>query len=115
MCFEDLSKTLHKEYKEEINKETKNNIENKLVKNIKDEEKIFIKDLSAALRRFISRYLSGKGQVNDINENTSLEYQLIRVDLWEEKYGKLKNLDELIHDKMKDFNIKVGRHFPFIK
>ena len=47
-----------------------------MVKRTKDGDKKFIKDLSAALRRFISRYLSGQGQVNDINENTSLEYQL---------------------------------------
>ena len=113
LCFDDLTKTLQQEYKAKINKETENKIKVQLLANPLKEDKLFIKDLSAALRRFISRYLAGMSQTTDINENTPLEYQLIRNDLWEEKYGKMNNLDELISKKISSFNLKVGQGFEF--
>ena len=81
---------------------------------IKEEDKNFIKDLSSALRRFISRYLPGEGQLKDMDENSPLEYELIREDLWEEKYKEL-DLDKLIYEKIKDFKLKVGEAFSFYK
>ena len=69
--------------------------------------------MAAAVRRFISRYLVGDRQTTDVNENSELIYQLSRKDLWEEKYGKLDNLDQLISAKMNKFKIKVGQAFSF--
>ena len=112
LCFEELTKTLQFEYQAKIEKNLENKIKEELIANVtKKEDKLFIRDLSAALRRFISRYLAGTSQTTDINENISLEYQLIRIDLWEEKYGKMNNLDELISQKIRSFNLKVGQAF----
>ena len=47
------------------------------------------------------------------SENSELIFQLSRRDLWEEKYGKLENLDQLISDKMNKFKIKVGQAYNF--
>ena len=112
LFFENLRKSVHKDYKTKIEDNKTNEIENKLVNNIKEEDKDFIKDLSSALRRFISRYLLGEGQFKDIDENSLLEYELRREDLWEEKYQKL-DLDKLIYEKIKDFKLKVGEALSF--
>ena len=115
LVFEDLLKTLHQEYKAPIDKNLEEEIKEKLLNNTKNEDKLFIKDLSAALRRFISRYLAGSRQTTDINENNDLEFQLSRIDLWEEKYSKINNLDELISEKINCFNLKVGQALEFYK
>ena len=115
LVFEDLVKTLHIEYKAGINKELQEKIKDKLLNNEKDEDKLFIKDLSAALRRFISRYLAGSRQTTDIKEDNDLQLQLSRIDLWEEKYGKINNLDELIDEKLKSFKLKVGQALELYK
>ena len=39
--------------------------------------------------------------------------QLYRIDLWEEKLGKLDDLEELITEKIKKFNLTVGQVFNF--
>ena len=98
------------EYKAKISKETADKKKEQLVTNSNEEEKLFIKDLSAALRRFISRYLVW---TSDINENNSLEYFLIKIDLWGERYSKMNNLDEFISQKISSFNLKVGQAFEF--
>ena len=115
LVFEDLLKTLHPEYQKKIEKTLEEEIREKLVNKVNDEDKLFIKDLSAALRRFISRYLAGSRQTTDINENNYLELQLNRIDLWEEKYGKINNLDELISEKINSFKLKVGQSLEFYK
>ena len=52
-------------------------------------------------------------QTNDINENLELVSQLYSTDLWEEKFGKIKDLEELINEKIKQFNLTVGQAFNF--
>ena len=65
------------------------------------------------MRRLISRYLTGEMQTTDINENLELVSQLYRTDLWEEKLGKLDDLEELITEKIKQFKLTVGQAFNF--
>jgi len=114
LSFNELSKTLQEEYKKKI--------EDSIVEDIKKGLEIKIengklpwKDLAAAVRRFISRYLVGDRQTTDVNENSELIFQLSRRDLWEEKFGKLENLEQLISDKMNKFKIKVGQAYNFYK
>jgi len=47
-----------------------------------------IKDLGAAVRRFISRYLAGTMQELEIKEDRLLYEELSREDLWDEKISK---------------------------
>ena len=85
-----------------------------LEKEVKDRNDIFtIKELGAAVRRFISRYLIGKKQNDDINEKSLLVPALKRPELWGEKISKIGNLEELIFNLLGDFNLTVGQIFNF--
>ena len=112
LYFKELIKTLQDEYKKPIDEpiisEIKNQLENK-----KENDIIPWKELAAATRRFISRYLVGDRQTTDISEKTELVFQLSRTDLWEEKLGKLNNLDDLITQKINQFKLKVGQAYSF--
>ena len=85
LCFDDLAQTLQNEYKQEIPQDKKIAITNKLLKDKDQTFPISVKDLAAAVRRFISRYLAGKLEVTDIKEDRDLTFELTREDLWEEK------------------------------
>ena len=77
-------------------------------------ESITIKDLAAALRRFISRYLVGKNKkIGDLKEESSLIDKLDNPELWNEKLGKLPSLKLLISDTLKDVNLTVGQSYNF--
>ena len=112
LSFNELCKTLQGEYKKKIEDSIVEDIKNGLEIKIEN-DKLPWKDLAAAVRRFISRYLVGDRQTTDINEGSELIFQLSRRDLWEEKYGKLENLDQLISDKINKFKIKVGQAYNF--
>ena len=112
LSFKELKNMLQPEYKKPIDE--------KIIKEIikqfeqKEENKIISwKVLAAAVRRFISRYLVGNRQDTEVNENMELAIQLSRIDLWEEKIGKLGNLEELIAEKISKFKIKVGEALSF--
>ena len=114
LCFEDLVETLQPEYKKEIPEDLKKIIINKLLKKEKDpNEKYTTKDLAAAVRRFISRYLAGKLETTDINEENDLAFNLTRLDLWEEKISKLEDLDDIITNQLYEFKLKVGQAYAF--
>ena len=112
LCFDDLVETLQPEYKAEIPDDLKNKIIETVIKNNKIKE-IPVKDLGAATRRFISRYLAGKLQVTDIAEDNHLYFELTREELWEEKIGKLENLEGLMTDLLFKLGIKVGQAYEF--
>ena len=111
LCFEDLSKTLQPEYKISIDSKTQEKIKKKLLETNKENKYYSIKDLGAALRRFISRYLVGNRQDVEIDEKRPLAYELSRLDLWEEKIGKLNNLEELVKDQLGEFKLNIGQSF----
>ena len=70
---------------------------------------ITIKDLGAAVRRFITRYLAGNLESINISEDRELIEELYREDLWTDKIVKNSNLEEIISGKLKEFNLKVGQ------
>ena len=113
LCFEDLAQTLQNEYKKEIPEDKKTDITNKLLKNKDPQDKFTIKDLAAAVRRLISRYLAGKLEVTDINEDRDLAFELSREDLWEEKIAQMDDLMEVIGAKLYEFKLTVGQAYEF--
>ena len=110
LCFEDLAETLQPEYKMTIPEDIKAKIIDQLIKNYNN-ILFSIKDLGAAVRRFISRYLAGRLQTTDINEKVDLPYQLTRPELWAEKIGSDENLELEIMMKFKDIKLVVGQAF----
>ena len=54
-------------------------------------------------------------ETTDINENEELDYQLTRLELWEEKIRKNDNLDEIIKQQLGEFKLKVGEAYDFYK
>jgi len=113
LCFGDLIKTLKKEYKMEIPEELKTSIINKLLKEKDLQDKVSVKDLEAATRRLISRYLVGESQVNDISEDRELAYELTRIDLWEENIVELEDLEDIIINNLYEFKLKIGQAYAF--
>ena len=113
LCFEDLADTLQLEYRKEIPEDLKISITNKLLKEKNPKDKITIKDIGAATRRLISRYLAGKSQVNDVKEDSDLAYYLTRIDLWEEKIANLEDLEDIITSKLYEFKLQVGQAYAF--
>ena len=112
LCFEDLAETIQPEYLKQIPEEKKNEIINKLIKNYNN--KLYaLKDLASAVRRFISRYLAGRLQTIDINENLELPYQLSRADLWDEKIGNNENLMDIVNMQLNEFKLTVSQAFAF--
>ena len=113
LCFEDLAETLQPEYKAKIPEKTKELIIEKLLKNKILDDVITVKSLGAATRRLISRYLVGKIQITDINENRDLSQYLSKEEFWEEKIGKLENLMDLVIEKIYEFKLTVGQAYEF--
>ena len=110
LCFKELSQNILDDYKKEINEEILEKITNKLNNN-EINEKISIKELGAAVRRFISRYLVGKKQNIDIKDDIPLLPLLKKPELWEEKIAKLSNLNELITHLLEEFGLTVKQAF----
>ena len=66
-----------------------------------------MKDLAATVRRYISRYLTGKRDTVSVDENLELAYQLTRQDLWENRIAKEDDLEMTVIGKLAEFNLKV--------
>ena len=79
LCFNDLCLDLPDTYKVQINEETQKKI--KELKNKKFDENITIEEFGAPLRRFISRYLTGKKQKSDISPKNSMIIYLNKTNL----------------------------------
>ena len=110
-CFKRITEILYIVYKREIPDNIKNEIINKLVKKGKQKYIITIKDLGAAVRRFITRYSAGNLESINISEDRELIEELYREDLWTDKIVKNSNLEEIISGKLKEFNLKVGQAY----
>jgi hypothetical protein len=112
ICFDDLNKSLLFDLKIEIDENIKNKIREKLIYNYNN--KIYtLKELSAALRRFISRYLVGFTQTVDIQNNRNLDYELSRPELWEKKIWENNDLEDILPDHIGEFKLKVKHAYEF--
>jgi hypothetical protein len=115
LCFEYSVKTLQKEYKKEIPKDLQNKITAKLLNQEKLNEAYSIKDLGAAVRRFISRYLAGTMQELEIKEDRKLSDELGREDLWDEKISENYDLLEINNKLLDEFKLTVSQAYEFYK
>ena len=116
LCFKELCENLHNDYKEEIPEDIKTKIIYKLMtkneNDHNDKNDIFtIKELAAAVRRFISRYLAGP-RIDSDPRSLLLPY-LNKIDLWGEKIGKNDNLIESLSNKLEELKITVWQSFDF--
>ena len=113
LCFEDLEETLQLEYKAKIPDDLKAKIIQKLLNQKNEKDTISTKDLAAAVRRYISRYLAGKRETTDFKEDRDLLSELGRIEFWEEKIGKNEDLIELITAKIFEFKLNIGQAYEF--
>jgi hypothetical protein len=116
LTFEVLCKSLKKEFNQSIPEKVKTDIINQL-KNKSENEELPWSQFASAVRRFISRDLidKDKDKENKINikNNNSLKACLKRIDLWDEKYGKLENLEKLINEKLEKFELNECQAYEF--
>ena len=111
LCWEESKNNLNEQYKAEIEKEKAEQI-NEFFKNYNiDNDKLIKKEyLAAAIRRFISRYLSGKRADVDVNESQDLISQLTRNDLW--KLNLTDDQDRFNSDLYQlSFGLKVNQAY----
>lgn len=112
LCFKDLINNLQEEYKEKIPQNIKEKIENQLLNKENYLEGYYtLKDLGAAFRRFISRYIVGKTQETDIKLDRELAFELTRTDLWEANIANIPGLEDIINNQFRDFKLKVTQAY----
>ena len=120
LCFEDLIMILKDEYKKDIDENIKKDITYKIQERLENKEinynLIFsIKNFAIAIRRLISRYLVGSGELNDIKPESELYFELSREDLWNEQLKNIDNLNEKIYGIIGDWKLKVNEAFCLYK
>ena len=82
ICWEQFKDNLNDQYKMHLSEENKNKIKNYFDSNILQNNLIKKNDVASAVRRLISRYLSGKRGDTDISEFKILFDYIQRADLW---------------------------------
>ena len=83
ICWKKIKENLNSNYLKNINNDIKIKID-KFFEN--KNNKIITKiNFSTAIRRFVSRYLTGKTVENTINENNNCIYYMCNEELWDEK------------------------------
>ena len=114
ICWEKIKYNLSESYFLEINENTKNYINN-YFNMIDNERKLISKTkLATAIRRFISRYLSGRRGDNEIDEKNKLILYLSKEELWDE-YGLVHNeefeneINEIFSEEGNNSTILVGQ------
>ena len=129
LCFNPIINNLQEHYKKSINENTKNAI-NKLF----DDKKFKLitkKTLSAACRKFISRYLVSSRKDTEFNENEDLSVHLTREEFWPKEYYEvpgngdikdnelnlLKNLEisQDKNDKKEKEKVTIGQCYELYK
>ena len=104
LCFEEFSKNIEEDYKKNIDNKAKNQI-------IDNKNKFMnVKELAAALRRFISRLLFRIKNKNDLSPEGKLDIQLKRLDLWDQKFRKIETIEKIVN-QINEFDLTVGQSF----
>ena len=110
-CYNQIEDNVDGEYKKEIDKELKEKIPKYFAK-----EKILITKviLASAVRKFISRYLSGKRMDNDIKADAELFLFIpAKYELWPKDYPDKEEFDTEIYGLMGEFNVTVAQSVHF--
>ena len=110
LCLELIIDNLNIEYKSiiEINEQKK--IKDYYLNN-KNGKILSSKNFVDAIRKLISRYLSGKRSENEINEQKDLKLYIVMEELWDTDIGNDENLNNAIENFFKEFKINIGKSF----
>ena len=109
LCWDDIKKNVLPDYQLAINEEIKNHIVNYFNRN-EDKKIIDKKNFSTALRKLISRYLSGLRQDIDIDTNKNLILYISKEDLWDKAIINNEEFQKEINEIL-SIEIKIGQFF----
>ena len=109
LCWEDIKKNVLPDYQLEINEDIKNHILNYFNEN-KDKKVIDKRNFAIALRKLISRSISGLRQDIDIDSNNKLMSYISRKDLWDKDIINSEEFEKEINEIL-SIEIKIGQCF----
>ena len=108
LCFSQIKNNLNVEYKTIIDKKIQEKIYDYYTKN-KNGFILLSNNFIDAIRKLISRYLSGKRSENEINETIKLKEFIVKEELWNRDPTSDKDLNDALEDFFKKFDITVGQ------
>ena len=82
LCWKEMKKNIPLDYQQELSEETKNKINSYFDKNINEKKIINKENLTSALRKLISRSISGTRQEMEIKNDAILLYYICKEELW---------------------------------
>ena len=113
ICWEQFKNNLNEQYLLKLDEEKKIKIKICIDNSINENSVIKKQDIANAVRRLISRYLSGKRGDTDISEYQKLFEQISRRDLWKIEIVKndnfIKELTDLFENKIKKEINQINR------
>ena len=107
LCWDEIKVKINNEYKKLLVDDEKQKIK-KYFDNLGNNCIINKLNLSTAIRRFISKYLSGLTQDSEYNENNLLMPQLKRDNHWDYSFTAHPYFENEIDRINKEFNITIG-------
>ena len=109
LCWEDIKKKVLPDYQLEINEDIKNHILNYF--DINEDNKVIDKrNFATALRKLISRYLSGLRQDIDIDSSKNLMLYIFKEDLWDKDIINSEEFEKEIKEIL-SIEIQIGQCF----
>ena len=109
-CWDDIRKNLDKNYLEEISKDIEIKLDNILNLKQEDENNTFTVTkigLCSAIRKFLSRFSSGKSEEN-INPNNLLKSYIIKEELWPINFAE-QDIDPEINLIFGNLEVKISQ------
>jgi len=107
LCFEVFKENLNDEYIEEIDNRIKDKIIDNLVNN--ENNKIYLKQLAASIRRFISRYIYRINNQEEFSPKGKLIIHLKkRIDLWDKDLRNSEKIEKIL-ELIKEYDLNVGQ------
>ena len=108
LCFSQIRNNLNIEYKAIIEKDIQKKIYDYY---IKDKNGLILVSYNFidAIRKLISRNLSGKRSENEINENIKLKDYITKEEFWDRDPTSDEQLNNAIEDFFNKFDISVGQ------
>ena len=107
LCWDEIKSNINNEFKKSLNDIQKQEIK-QYFNNLNPNCIIKKLNLSTALRRFISKYLSGLSNDTDISEDKPLMTQLKRPDLWDYSFVAHPYFDKEIDKIDTQLKINIG-------
>ena len=93
ICWDQFKNNLNEQYQMQLSEDNKRKIKVCIDNYLKENNLIKKQDIANAVRRLISRYLSGKRGDTDISEYQKLFNYINRADLWKTEISSNENFD----------------------